>query len=421
MKNKIKKQIRERMKIIAPYTKWIRTYGVENGLEYAGPVAHEMGIKTAISAWLSGDTEANERQIKELINEAKAGDVDLAIVGIETLQRNDLSEDQLIDYIKRVKQAVPSGTNVTTANTYSELLNHPKIMDECDVIMYNSYPYWEGVGIDNAVKIQDSRYKNLVKNVKNKPIIVSETGWPSAGNTIGDAVPSPENSAKYCYDFGSWARKNNIQYFYFEAFDETWKNVNEGPQGAHWGVWDKDGSMKHGMEKIFTKIPKANFAGSPTSGKAPLKVQFTDKSTNNPTSWKWSFGDGKYSATKNPSHTYSKAGKYTVSLTVNNAAGSNTLKKSSYINVAAPLKAPIAAFSASPRSGKAPLKVKFTDKSSNIPTSWKWSFGDGIYSTLKNPAHTYSKAGKYTVSLTVKNAVGSNTKSVSGYIIVSKK
>ncbi|MCO5382075.1 MAG: PKD domain-containing protein [Methanosarcina barkeri] len=82
---------------------------------------------------------------------------------------------------------------------------------------------------------------------------------------------------------------------------------------------------------------------------------------------------------------------------------------------------PVAAFSASPTSGKAPLKVTFTDKSTGTPTSWKWSFGDKTYSTAKNPVHKYTAAGKYTVSLTVKNAAGSNTKTMSGYIKVSKK
>ncbi len=167
--------------------------------------------------------------------------------------------------------------------------------------------------------------------------------------------------------------------------------------------------------------PVASFSASPTSGNTPLKVQFTDKSTGAPTKWKWSFGDSTYSTQRNPAHTYSKAGKYTVALTASSAAGSNTLKQSSYINVAAPLKAPIAAFSAFIRSGKAPLKVQFTDKSSNNPTSQKWGFGDGTYSTARNPAHTYSKAGKYTVKLTVKNAKGSSTKTVSGYVVVSKK
>jgi len=165
--------------------------------------------------------------------------------------------------------------------------------------------------------------------------------------------------------------------------------------------------------------PVAAFSAKPTSGNAPLKVQFTDKSTGSPTSWKWSFGDGTYSTSKSPSHTYKKAGKYTVSLTVKNAAGANTKTIKNYI-VAKELKAPVAAFSASPTSGKAPLKVQFTDKSSNSPTSWKWSFGDGTYSTAKSPAHKYGKAGKYTVSLTVKNTKGSNTKTVSNYITVKK-
>ncbi|MDP4227686.1 MAG: NosD domain-containing protein [Bacteroidota bacterium] len=83
-----------------------------------------------------------------------------------------------------------------------------------------------------------------------------------------------------------------------------------------------------------------------------------------------------------------------------------------------PLKTPVAALSASPRSGTAPLKVQFTDKSTNSPTSWKWSFGDGTYSTAKNPVHKYSKTGKYTVSLTVKNTKGSDIKTTSNYITV---
>lgn len=85
-----------------------------------------------------------------------------------------------------------------------------------------------------------------------------------------------------------------------------------------------------------------------------------------------------------------------------------------------PVRTPIAAFSASPLSGQAPLKVKFTDKSKGSPSSWKWNFGDATYSTARNPSHNYNKAGKYTVSLTVKNSTGINTKTISGYIIVKK-
>jgi chitosanase len=164
--------------------------------------------------------------------------------------------------------------------------------------------------------------------------------------------------------------------------------------------------------------PVASFSAKTRSGVDPLQVLFADKSTGSPVSWKWNFGDGTYSTEKNPEHTYTKSGKYKVSLTVKNSKGSNTATKSSDISVAAPQKASIAAFSAFPTSGKVPLKVQFTDKSTNSPTSWKWSFGDGTYSTSKNPSHTYRKAGKYTVSLTVKNSKGSDKVKKSSYITV---
>jgi tripartite motif-containing protein 71 len=162
-------------------------------------------------------------------------------------------------------------------------------------------------------------------------------------------------------------------------------------------------------------IPVANFASNVTSGKVPLTVTFKDKSTGSPTSWRWSFGDGSVKTSQNPAHTYSKAGSYTVKLTVTNTAGSNTTTKTNYIKV---IGKPIAAFSATPTSGKAPLSVKFTDKSTGSPTSWRWSFGDGSVKTSQNPAHTYSKAGSYTVKLTITNVAGSTTTTKTNYIVV---
>ncbi|MGB9939634.1 S8 family serine peptidase [Methanosarcina sp.] len=166
-------------------------------------------------------------------------------------------------------------------------------------------------------------------------------------------------------------------------------------------------------------IPVADFSAKPASGNAPLKVSFSDMSTGAPASWLWDFGDGSTSTDKNPTHTYSTAGKYTVGLTVENAVGSSTATKSDYISVT--VKVPTADFSASATSGKAPLKVQFTDRSTGSPTSWRWTFGDGTYSTQQNPKHTYTKAGRYAVSLTVKCPAGSDTKNVPGCITVSKK
>jgi subtilisin family serine protease len=79
--------------------------------------------------------------------------------------------------------------------------------------------------------------------------------------------------------------------------------------------------------------PVANFSGTPTTGTAPLTVTFTDRSTNGPTAWNWSFGDGTFSSTKNPTHVYTSSGMHTVSLNASNSAGSNTFTRSGYINV----------------------------------------------------------------------------------------
>ncbi len=175
---------------------------------------------------------------------------------------------------------------------------------------------------------------------------------------------------------------------------------------------------------ITTQKPVSSFGSNVTSGTAPLNVLFTDTSTNTPTAWNWSFGDGTANSTiKNPTHTYSAAGNYTVALTVSNSAGSNATTKASYIKVTANtppnVAKPVVSFWASRTSGTAPITLGFTDASTGSPTSWKWSFGDGTYSTLKNPRHTYSKAGTYSITLTASNAAGSGTKTRSNYLKIT--
>ena len=163
--------------------------------------------------------------------------------------------------------------------------------------------------------------------------------------------------------------------------------------------------------------PAAMFLGAPTSGSAPLTVDFTDLSTNNPTSWSWDFGDSGTSTKRNPSYEYSAAGSYTVSLTAFNATGQDTETMPDFITVSSPL-APVADFSASPTSGTAPLTVDFTDQSTGSPTSWSWDFGDDGTSTAQDPSHIYDEVGSYTVRLTATNAGASAIETKTDYISV---
>jgi len=173
----------------------------------------------------------------------------------------------------------------------------------------------------------------------------------------------------------------------------------------------------HAKPAVIT--PVAKFVGEPRNGTAPLRVTFKDLSENGPTSWEWNFGDGQISADQNPVHVYEKAGKYTVSLTVKNSAGSDTLVEQNYITVTEPILPPCADFSGAPREGKAPLTVTFLDQSKNNPKQWYWKFGDGTTSEERNPVHTYATEGKYTVELTVSNEGGADTKIVPDYITVT--
>jgi len=84
---------------------------------------------------------------------------------------------------------------------------------------------------------------------------------------------------------------------------------------------------------VSAAIPVASFKVSERTGLTPFEVQFTDQSTNGPTSWLWEFGDGVTSAEQNPLHSYSSVGTYTVNLTATNGDGLNTSSKASYIAV----------------------------------------------------------------------------------------
>ena len=146
--------------------------------------------------------------------------------------------------------------------------------------------------------------------------------------------------------------------------------------------------------------PVADFTGTPTTGDAPLEVRFADNSTGKPVQWLWEFGDGRIATTKNPITTYRQPDTYTVNLTATYGDGSSSRStKADYITVTRPN--PVASFTADQASGNADLPVQFTDTSTGSPTSWSWNFGDGATSTDQNPAHTYTTAGTYTVTLEV--------------------
>jgi exo-beta-1,3-glucanase (GH17 family) len=236
-------QIRRRMEIIAPYTKWVRSFSCIEGNELVPQVAREFGLKTLVGAWLGKDKDLNEQEITSLIQLAQEGYVDIAAVGNEVLYRQDLSEEELLEHIHRVKQAIPE-VQVGYVDAYYEFTDCPNIAEACDVILANCYPFWEGCHIDYSLVYMKQMYQQAMQAARGKKVIITETGWPSQGKSLEGAEPSADNFIKYFLNTQQWSREEGIEIFYFASFDESWKVGPEGDVGAHWGLWDMHQKLK---------------------------------------------------------------------------------------------------------------------------------------------------------------------------------
>ena len=236
-------QIRERMGVIKPHTRWIRSFSCTDGHEQTPRIAHELGIKTVVGAWLGTDLAINEREIEGVIAVAKAGHADIVAVGNEVMLREDMSEDALLAYIERVKQALP-GLPVGYVDAYFMFEKHSRVTAACDVVLTNCYPFWEGCPREQALAYMQSMIQRTRAAAPGKRIVISETGWPDQGSAFHGAVPSVEGAMQYFVDTMCWAQQDGIEIFWFAAFDEAWKVGAEGDVGAYWGLWDKDARPK---------------------------------------------------------------------------------------------------------------------------------------------------------------------------------
>ena len=238
-------QIRRRLEIMKPYTKWIRSFSCTEGNERIPKIAKEMGMKTLVGAWLGDDYEINKKEINNLIELAKQGYVDVAAVGNEVMYRGDLTEEELLEYIYDAKKKIPNTIPVGYVDAYYEFSERPAITDACDIILANCYPFWEGCDQDYSLLYMKDMYNRALKAGNGKKVIITETGWPSEGTNLEGAYPSEENAIKYFINTQKWSKEDAIDIFYFSSFDESWKVGSEGDVGAYWGLWDKNENLKY--------------------------------------------------------------------------------------------------------------------------------------------------------------------------------
>lgn len=238
-----KEQVQERLALVADNVSWVRSFSCTEGNELVPIVAKEMGLKTLVGVWLDGDFEANERELKGAFDLLEQGVVDMLAVGNEVMLREEMSPEQLVDYIERAKR-VANGVPVGYVDAYYLFEENQIVTDACDVVFANCYPFWEGYHIDHALVYMKDMYYRAKAVAGDTPVVISETGWPNKGTLEGQALPSEDNAMRYFIDAFRWTEQMNIPLFYFSALDEAWKVDVEGDVGAYWGLWDKDGKPK---------------------------------------------------------------------------------------------------------------------------------------------------------------------------------
>lgn len=238
-------QIRERLAVVRPHTRWVRSFSCTDGHEQTPALAKAMGLKTLVGAWLGTDRAINRKEIDGVIAVARAGHADLVAVGNEVLLRGDLDEDELLAQIARVKAALP-GVPVGYVDAYFLFEKHPRVTAACDVVMANCYPFWEGCPREHALGYLQTMLARTRAAAPGKRILISETGWPDQGTAFQAAVPGHEAALRYVVEMAGWADAQGIEWFHFAAFDEAWKVGAEGDVGAYWGLWDTHGRPKFG-------------------------------------------------------------------------------------------------------------------------------------------------------------------------------
>ena len=236
-------QIRRRLEIIKPYTKWIRTFSCTDGNELIPVIAKEYGMKTLVGAWLGTSNRINEQELAGAVKLANEGYVDILAIGNEVMYREDLSEEELLHFMKSAKDQVKD-VPISYVDAYYEFENRPRITEMCDVILANCYPFWEGCHIDYSLIYMKDMYHRALAAGNGKKVIISETGWPNIGEEFYGANPSYENAIRYFINAQKWSEEEDIEIFYFSSFDEPWKTSDEGDVGAFWGLWDKNEQLK---------------------------------------------------------------------------------------------------------------------------------------------------------------------------------
>lgn len=236
-------EVAEDMQLLKARTPRIRTYSALEGGNDVPAIAAAIGLEVMAGAWISGSLRDDLKEIDAVLAKATANPaITSLIIGNEPLLRDDLPPERLQAYLAfvRARTALP----VSVAEPWGVWMAHPEMADHVDFIAAHILPYWENVAAEDAVDYAFSRIALLRHRFPGKRIVITETGWPSDGETRGLSEAGLAHQQAYYRDFAARARAEGVDYLIIEGFDQPWKAVHEGRVGAHWGIFTAQRILK---------------------------------------------------------------------------------------------------------------------------------------------------------------------------------
>ena len=237
-------------------TRSIRTYTVAGVMGEVPGLAERYQLTVALGAWLGPDKQANAQELDRLLTvvKGKPKNVPRLIVGNEALLREDVSLEELSQYLDEVR--AKTGIPVSTAEPWHVWLKHPELAEHTDYVAVHLLPFWEGVALGDAVNFSMGVHHRLEQAFPGKEIVITEVGWPSHGRSIKKAEASRANQAKFLRRFIERAQQGGLTFYVMEAFDQPWKADIEGSVGGYWGVFNIARQAKFETRNPIVAIPE---------------------------------------------------------------------------------------------------------------------------------------------------------------------
>ncbi|MGA9664791.1 MAG: glycosyltransferase [Pseudomonas alloputida] len=272
-------EMRQDLEQLSKLTDSIRIYTVEGTQADIPRLAEELGLRVTLGIWISPDLERNEREIATAIQLANTSrSVVRVVVGNEALFREEVTPENLIKYLDRVRAAVK--VPVTTSEQWHIWKEHPELAMHVDLIAAHILPYWEFVPMKDSVQFVLDRARELKRQFPRKPLLLSEVGWPSNGRMRGGADATQADQAIYLRTLVNTLNRRGYNYFVIEAYDQPWKASDEGSVGAYWGVYNAERKQKFNFDGPVVAIPqwRALAVASVVLAMIALTVLFIDGS-----------------------------------------------------------------------------------------------------------------------------------------------